>query len=145
MERYPCFDVVSGQSHLKGEVMPLKNKELSNWEVSRISLSKRSYCVPKSNLTNSQIIKASKYQLSVESSATMIQKIKTATCPISMKVMPQNCREFDHISNSLISILSEPLTQDISEIHNSDTHILNLRAFLSTKALVDSSFFDFTV
>lgn len=31
MERYFSFEIVSGQRQLKGEVMPLRNKELSNW------------------------------------------------------------------------------------------------------------------
>lgn len=57
MEKYAHCHLVNGVPRQEIKVMRLKGKELNDWEISRIYLSKRSYCPPRSNYDEKKVIK----------------------------------------------------------------------------------------
>lgn len=51
MEEYNFINLGSGIPQIQDKILVLKNNQLDNWQIARISLSKRSYNFPKSKQT----------------------------------------------------------------------------------------------
>jgi hypothetical protein len=83
---YSPSNLATGMAHRKEKHLVLKHKQLNNWQIARISLSKRSYAYPKSNHALNQIIMDSKFQQLDAISPPLPLKMQRDTFPIFTKV-----------------------------------------------------------
>ncbi len=78
--------LATGISHRKEKHLVLKHKQLDNWQISRVSLSKRSYVYPKGMPSYRQITVDSKFLLLDEISHHSMPRTQKDISPIFMKV-----------------------------------------------------------
>lgn len=78
-------NLATGIANHKEKHLALKHKQLNNWQIARISLSKRSYAYPKSSLASKQIIMDSKFLQLDAISPTSPPRMQRGTFPIFTK------------------------------------------------------------